>query len=49
MTWNPKVVLASKISYAHKDYSYNEIMGSGALSCKMLLERIVENNKIDAY
>jgi len=24
-------------------------MGSGALSVKMLLVRIVENNKIDAY
>ena len=26
----------------------NKILGSGALSCKMLLVRIVETNKIDA-
>jgi len=26
---------------------YSRIFGSGALSGKMLLERIVENNKID--
>ncbi len=28
---------------------HNCICGSGALPCKMLVVRIIENNKIDAY
>ncbi len=30
-------------------FKYNTISGSGALNVKMLLVRIIENNKIDSY
>ena len=36
-------------NYKYELLIYFGILGSGALSGKMLLERIVENNKIDAY
>ncbi len=32
-----------------KEMPINRYIGSGALSGKMLLVRIIENNKIDAY
>ncbi len=32
-----------------KMWFFSSLLGSGALSSKLLLVRIVENNKIDAY
>ena len=32
-----------------RDFFVTKIFGYGALSGKMLLPRIIENNKIDAY
>ena len=37
------------MSFFHKAPGIKIFLGSGALSCKILLVRIIENNKIDAY